>query len=77
MRSPAPAHSWSWSQPTRAFIDDPELFVLRLVVEKPSAGDTMMATKEVSGRWPETGIKRVEIRVPDADAANVPVRDVT
>ena len=65
-------------EPTNeGIVDDPELFVLRLVVEKPSAGDTMMATKEVSGRWPETGIKRVEIRVPDADAANVPVRDVT
>jgi hypothetical protein len=64
-------------EPTNeGIVDDPELFVLRLVVKKSPVGDTMMATKEVSGRWPEAGIKRVEIRVPDAEPANVPVRDV-
>ena len=57
-------------------VDDPELFVLRLVVDEPPVGDTMMATKDVGGRWRASGIKRVSVRVPDEHAASIDVREV-
>ena len=58
-------------------VDDPELFVLRLAVDKPDIGDTMVATKPISGEWDAPGIKRVSIRVPNSEPVTVSVRDAS
>lgn len=56
-------------------VDDPELFVVRVVVDETDWGDTMMDTKEVGGRWRELGIKRVEIRLLDGGREVVEVSE--
>lgn len=56
-------------------VDDPSLFVLRLVVEEGRFGDTMVATKEVAGTWREAAVERVVVRLPDGNDASIDVRE--
>jgi hypothetical protein len=55
-------------------VDDPELFVLELRVQRPPVGDDKMTEKEVSWRETAPGIKRV--RIQGAAEATLKVRDV-
>jgi hypothetical protein len=62
-------------EPTNeGIVDDPTLIALKLVVERPEAGDDMMAKKEVSWEDRAPGIKRVRIDGPCPDM--VEVRDI-
>ncbi len=63
-------------QDNEGIVPDPELVVLRLVVEEAAVGDTMMSTKDVSIEIQESGVKRVLIRIPDADDVRLDVQDV-
>lgn len=55
-------------------VDEPDLFVLRLEVQRPDVGDTQWVEKQVSWEGPAGGaIKRVRV-VGGAD--NIPVRIV-
>ena len=55
-------------------VDDPELIVLELRVQRAPAGDDMMAEKEVSWKGTAPGIKQV--RIQGAADATIKVRDV-
>lgn len=56
-------------------VDEPDLFVLELEVERPPAGDDMVEEREVSWNGDAgQGIKRVRIR--GGSSSDIPVREV-